>query len=87
MSRVFTGIQGAMDDLFSTGSQEVSQPFNVSSEIIQLKGLSAILKRTIEEVSNELTNLEEETTSKFVQTAAPISAEVKRATAAENTLS
>lgn len=87
MSRVFTGIQGAMDDLSSTGSQELSQPFNVSSEIIQLKGLSAILKRTIEEVSNELTNLEEETTSKFVQTAAQISAEVERATAAENTLS
>lgn len=87
MSRVFTGIQGAMDDLSSTGSQELSQPFNVSSEIIQLKGLSAILKRTIEEVSNELTNLEEETTSKFLQTAAQISAEVERATAAENTLS
>ena len=87
MSRVFTGIQGAMDDLSSTGSQELSQPFNVSSEIIQLKGLSAILKRTIEEVSNELTNLEEETTSKFTQTAAQISAEVERATAAENTLS
>lgn len=78
MSRTFTGIQGAMDTYKSTGNQELSQPFNIESEIIQIKGLSAILKRTAEEVSNHLTNLEEDTNSKFAQTASEISLKVSK---------
>lgn len=78
MSRTFTRIQGAMDDYKSTGDQELSQPFNIESEIIQIKGLSAILKRTVEEVSNELVDLEEETTSKFIQTAEQIALKVSQ---------
>lgn len=78
MKRDLTGIQGAMDYFSSTGSQELERKFNIESEIIQVKGLSAILKRTVEEVSNELTDLEQETTSKFTQTAQEISLMVKK---------
>lgn len=78
MKRDLTGIQGAMDNFVSTGSQELERKFSIESEIIQVKGLSAILKRTVEEVSNELTDLEKETTSKFTQTAEQISLMVKK---------
>lgn len=62
-----------MDSYESTGSQELSRPFSIESELIQIKGLSAILKRSVEEISNELTNLEEGTNSKFTQMANQIS--------------
>lgn len=83
IKRTFTGIQGAMDSYESTGSQELSRPFSIESELIQIKGLSAILKRSVEEISNELTNLEEGTNSKFTQMANQISLEVTRATGQE----
>lgn len=86
MKRTFTGIQGAMDSYESTGSQELSRPFNIESELIQVKGLSAILKRSIEEVSNNLTNLEEGTNSRFTQLAGQIDLEVTRATGQEVSL-
>lgn len=86
MKRTFTGIQGAMDSYESTGSQELSRPFNIESELIQVKGLSAILKRSVEEVSNNLTNLEEGTNSRFTQLAGQIDLEVTRATGQEVSL-
>ena len=87
MSRTLTGTQGMMDSYSSSGSQELTRQFNIETEILQVKGLSAVLKRTVEEVSNELTNLEDETNSKFVQTSQQISAEVTRASQAEAALS
>lgn len=86
MKRTFTGIQGAMDSYESTGSQELSRPFNIESELIQVKGLSAILKRSVEEVSNNLSNLEEGTNSRFTQLAGQIDLEVTRATGQEVSL-
>lgn len=83
MKRTFTGIQGAMDSYESTGSQELSRPFTIESELIQVKGLSAILKRSVEEVSNNLSNLEEGTNSRFTQLADQITLEVQRATGQE----
>ena len=78
MKRVSTGIQGAMDDYESTGTQERNNEFNFETEIIQIKGLSAILKRNVEEVSNNLKNLEKDTESKFLQTSEQISAKVSK---------
>ena len=78
MSRTLTGTQGMMDSYNSSGSQELTQAFNIETEIIQIKGLSAVLKRTVEEVSNKLTNLENETTSQFTQTAEQISLKVSK---------
>lgn len=87
MYRTSSGIQGPEDTIESTGSQELSQPFNVESQIIQAKGLVAKLKLTVEEVSSELIDFENQTSSKFMQTAEQISMEVKRATKAEEQLS
>ncbi len=87
MYRTSTGIQGAMDTLESTGSQELKQSFGIKSQVIEAKGLIAILNRTVEEVSNELTNFETDTTSKLSQTAERITAEVTRATETEARLS
>ncbi len=86
MSRTSTGIQGVMDEIVSTGSKELKQVFNVHSQVLEAKGLSAILKRTVEEVSNNLKDLENNTESNFMQTAKMIQAEVTRATKAEETL-
>ncbi len=85
-SRVCNGIQGSMDSIESTGSQELKRVFNIRSQIIETKGLTAILKRTVEEVSNDLTNFETQTNSKFTQTSDKIEAEVTRAKGAENQL-
>lgn len=86
MSRTSTGIQGVMDEIVSTGSKELKQTFSIRTQVLETKGMSAVLKRTVEEVSNHLTNFEENTESKFIQTASQIQAEVTRATKAEETL-
>lgn len=84
--RVSRGIQKIMDTIKSTGTQELKRSFNIRTQITEAKGLTAILKRTVEEVSNDLTNLEEQTNSKFTQTAEQIQAEVTRAKGAEGEL-
>lgn len=87
MRRTSTGIQGEMCIIESTGTQELNRMFNVRSEIIQAKGRIAVLKKTAEEISSELKNFEDDTTSKFTQTAEQIKAEVTRAKEAEASLS
>lgn len=87
MSRTSTGIQGVMDEIVSTGSKELKQTFSIRTQVLEAKGLVAVLKRTVEEVSNELTNFESQTNSKFSQTAEQITAEVTRATREEGKLS
>ena len=84
--RTFKGIQKMMDTLKSTGSAELKRTFNIRTQITEAKGLTAILKRTVEEVSNNLTNLEEQTNSKFTQTAEQIKLEVERAKKEEGQL-
>lgn len=86
MSRVSSGIQNMGDEIGSSGSQELKQTFSVRTQVLEVKGLSAILNRTVEEVSNNLKNLENNTESNFIQTAKMIQAEVTRATKAEETL-
>ena len=86
MKRTMSGIQGMMDDISATGTTERQQTFSIETEIMRAKGLVAILRRTVEEVSTEMKNFETQTTSKFTQTAERIQAEVTRATKAEGTL-
>lgn len=86
MFRTSTGIQGAMDTISSTGSMELKRVFSIQTQVIEAKGLTAILKRTVEEVSNDLSNLEKNTTSKFTQTAEQIQLEVERAKKEEGQL-
>lgn len=85
--RTLKGIQKMMDTFKSTGSSEIRRVFNIRSQITEAKGMTAILKRTVEEVSNELTNFESQTNSKFSQTAEQIAAEVTRAISEEEKLS
>ena len=87
MKRTMNGIQGMMDDISATGTTERTQTFSIETEIMRAKGLVAILRRTVEEVSTEMKNFETDTASKFTQTAEKIQAEVTRATTAEGKLS
>lgn len=87
VKRTLKGIYALKDTHSATGEEIRSTEHNVNTEIIQLKGKAAILKRNVEEVSAELIDLEKNTTAKFEITAEQILAEVKRASEAEGNLS
>lgn len=86
IKRTLKGIYALKDTHSATGEEIRSTEHNVNTEIIQLKGKAAILKRNVEEVSAELVDFEKDTSSKFAITAEQISAEVKRAQEAEASL-
>lgn len=69
LKRTLTGIQALTDTYSAEGSEEMPQKFGLADEIMQLKGRSAVIKRSVDELSQTVTNLEEETESKFEQTA------------------
>ena len=73
LQRTLTGIQALKDEFEAPGSEEREQVFGVNEKIIQLQGKTAVLKRNVEEVSNTLTDLAEDTESRFIQTAEQIS--------------
>lgn len=73
LQRTLTGIQALRDTYTAKGNEEREQNFGVNKEIIQLQGRTAVLKRNVDEVSNTLTNLAEDTESRFIQTAEQIS--------------
>lgn len=86
VKRTLKGIYALKDTHSATGEEIRSTEHNVNTEIIQLKGKAAILKRNVEEVSAELIDFEKDTSAKFAITAEQISAEVKRAQEAEASL-
>ena len=86
VKRTLKGIYALKDMHSATGEEIRSTEHNVNTEIIQLKGKAAILKRNVEEVSAELFDFEKDTSAKFAITAEQISAEVKRAQEAEASL-
>lgn len=86
IKRTLKGISALKDTHGATGEETRSEQSNINTEIIQLKGKTAILKRNVNEVSAELTDLEKDTAAKFAITAEQISAEVKRAQDAEASL-
>lgn len=86
VKRTLKGISALKDTHSATGEEIRSEEHNINTEIIQLKGKTAILKRNVDEVSAELTDFEKETSAKFAITAEQISAEVKRAQEAEASL-
>ena len=65
MKRTLTGAYALKDDYSATGEETRGVENNINTEIIQLKGRSAILKRTVDEVSVTVTNLENETVAQF----------------------
>lgn len=86
MKRTMSGCQAMKDTIESKGSQTRDEVFGLHKEIIQLEGKSAILVRTVEEVSVKVTDLKNDVEAQLKVTAEQITAEVTRAKAAEEKL-
>lgn len=86
LKRTMTGIQNTMDQFEASGSIEYEENFGIQSQIIQLEGKAAVIKKSVEEVSVALTDFKADTEAKFKITSDSISAEVKRAQEAESSL-
>lgn len=78
MKRTITGTYALKDSYSATGEEIRGVENNVNTEIIQLKGRSAILKRTVDEVSVTVTNLENETQAFFRVTSEQIAMKVSK---------
>lgn len=87
MSRTITGCQSMRDKIEATGSQRREEQFTLQRQITQLEGKSAVIVRTVEEVSTTVTNLAEQTQAQLSVMSDQITAEVSRATKAEGQLS
>ena len=87
MKRTLAGTSALKDDYSATGEELRGVENNVNTEIIQLKGRSAILKKTVDEVSVAVTNLESQTVAQFKILSDQITSEVTRAKGMENELS
>jgi len=87
LKRTLKGIQAMMDTYEAAGTRERKQNFGIQAQIIQLEGKSAVIKKSVEEVSVRVTDLKTETEAKFAITAEQILAEVTRAKQAEASLS
>lgn len=79
LTRTMSGIQGMMDTVEAQGTKVQGQEFGVRNEIIQLKGKTAVIVRSVDEVSATVTDLEKQTTAQLKVVSDQIAAEVKRA--------
>lgn len=86
LQRTLTGIQALKDEFEAPGSEEREQNFGVNKEIIQLQGKATRIQKDVDGVRVEVEDLEQDTASKFEQTATQIFTEVSRATEAEGEL-
>lgn len=95
LKRTVSGITGAKETYFASGTETMDEnPTSLSEQIIQLKGRSNVLTRSVDETKSTITRLEEDTEGKverlqtqITQNATDITLEATRATGAENTLS
>lgn len=87
LKRTIKGIQAMMDTFEAQGTRERKENFGIGTQIIQLEGKTAIIKKSVEEVSVRVTDLKAETEAQFAITANQILAEVTRAKQAEASLS
>lgn len=86
IKRQLSGIQATVDTYTSTGSKNREEIFGVEKQIIQLEGKSAVIAKSVEEVSVKVTDLKNYTDAQFKITADTIETEVTRAKEAEETL-
>lgn len=78
LKRTLKGIQALRDDYEATGEEYRSTQVNsVHKSIIQLKGKTNVLTRTIEETNSKITGVESGLSSEIKQTATDIRTEVK----------
>lgn len=88
LERKISGIQSLKDNISAKGNQYISENNNsIAASILQIKGKSNKLERSIEETKSTITDVESGLQSQITQTANLITAEVSRATAAESSLS
>ena len=86
LKRTIKGIQAMMDTFEAAGTRERKENFGIATQIIQLEGKTAIIKKSVEAVSVRVTDLKEYTEAQFVITAEQILQEVTRAMQAEASL-
>nr|WP_288829107.1 tail fiber domain-containing protein [uncultured Clostridium sp.] len=87
LKRTLKGIQAMMDTFEAQGTRERKENFGIGTQIIQLEGKTAIIKKTVEEVSVRVSDLKASTDAQFKITADQILAEVTRAKQSEASLS
>mgnify|MGYP002590406462 FL=1 len=87
MKREVKGIQAMSDTFTSTGSETREESFGIENQIIQLEGKTAVIIKSVDEVSATVTDLKNYTEAQFKITAESITAEVTRAKGAEGELS
>lgn len=88
LKRTLKGIQALRDTYIAEGVMEYSEKVNsVNKSIIQLKGKTNTLERTVEETKATIADVEKNMQTQITQTAESISAEAKRASEAEGELS
>lgn len=86
MKRTMSGCQSMMDTFESTGGKEREEDFGIQTSVLQLEGKTAVIKKSVEEVSVRLTDLKAQEEAHFEITSNRITAEVKRAQEAEAAL-
>lgn len=88
LKRKLSGIQALKDAIDIKGEELYGNEVkSLHEQIIQLKGKTNVLTRTVEETKSEIRDVEAGLTSSITQTAGKIETEVTRATGAEASLS
>lgn len=67
-TRTLTGVQGLWDTYEAKGSEIRDNKVSANDEIIQLKGKTLVIKKSIDGVSYELSDLKTKTNTRFEQT-------------------
>lgn len=81
LKRTLKGIQALRDDLEADGEEYRTSKVNgIQRSILQLKGKSNVLERTIEKTQSTITDVEKGLQSQITQTATEIRTEVKNTT-------
>ena len=88
LKRTLKGVQALRDDYVAEGVEEYSEKVNsVNKSIIQLKGKTNVLERTVEETKSTINDVERDFQTQITQNAERISAESIRAKNSEDELS
>jgi hypothetical protein len=87
LKRTIKGIQAMMDTFEAQGTRERKENFGIQTQIIQLEGKTAIIKKSVQEVSVRVSDLKASTDAQFKITSDQILAEVTRAKQSEASLS
>lgn len=87
LQRTLTGVQSKRDAILATGTEKHTEQNQTTREMVEsIKRRTHALEETADHMQSTYDDLEEQTSSKFEQTANSISAEVDRAQKAEGQL-